>query len=160
MRVIALFCLLAACPGAPVLAQEAAPPRSVERGDSVRVWVAPDGRSQPPTVVGRVLVASEDSLALSARRDAYGWGDLTRVQRLGENKRGEMIGVGVGIGLGLLTGVLAGLRDGKIGAPIPYGIAGAAVGATIGAVVGARSDRPWEDVPPNGGVHLRAVVSF
>lgn len=153
MRSFVLFLLLFVA--APAFAQESNPPYPVERGERVRVSLSqslPDASG--PFYVGSVLAADADSLGL--RLGARGtpaqwlaWPDIERVERVGENRTGEALGILVG-GIGgasagyaidrlLTSGDLSGL-----GGIILGGLGGLLVGGVVGAHVGDR----WEEVPP------------
>ena len=161
MKLLSLCCLLTALLSVPALAQVDAAPTGVTRGDLVRVWIAPDAQNQPPTLIGHVLIVGADSLTLAEEQAKYSWNDVDRLQRLGENRRRELVGVGLGIGVGVLVGGLFGVLDGGIAAPAFYGIVGGMVGSGVGAFIGARSNRQWEDVQLwAGSLELRTVISL
>lgn len=159
------FCFLLLLIASSASAQVAEPPYSVGRGEHVRVTLAPADGAPEPFYVGSVLEARSDTLALLLKGKEnsvakVAWPNIARVERVGENRTGEALGLLIG-GLG---GALAGYALAEsfsesslagVGGAILGGFGGLLAGGIIGARLGDR----WEEVTPvRPASALRVVV--
>ncbi len=157
MRLLSLFLLFLIA--ASSFAQGGAAPYPVERGERVRITLtgpAPGGSFY----VGSVFAADLDSLSLrlggrSAPVRALAWPEVGRIERLGENHTGEVLGFLIGGVGGGLIGYAAGnaLSEDPL-AGVAF-LPGAFLGLLIGGVVGAHIGDRWEEVPP-----VRVTTAF
>ena len=154
MRLLLLVLTLAF--GASVAPQQAAAqqtlaPYPVSVGEHLRVRIEPtDGVPPGGTYLsGRVRSLSADSLELAARpvgTPTVAWSRVMSVERRGESRTGEAIGLLVG---GIVGG-LAGYVIGDVTTSDPLGkviaLPGAIGGLLIGGVIGAKVVHSWEPV--------------
>jgi len=150
------FCLLFALlvTASSVFGQESEPPFAVARGELVRLALSDRLDGAPGSFyVGSVAAVDADSISLVLRdREfslrAVGWSEISHVERLGENRTGEALGLLIGGLAGGALGYILGdvLIDDPVGkvALLP----GALIGLTAGGFVGARVGNRWEEVPP------------
>ena len=149
MRLLLLSVLLTSS----ALAQSQAP-YEVAEGDRVRLRL---NSASAALVEGRVTTVSSDSLALALAAETgttsrrVAWRDVGRLERQGENRTGEAIGIAVGLVVGAVVGgvIAKGIE------PHSFAYAGGVVvggffGMPVGAVVGANARRPWVPLPRVG----------
>lgn len=156
----------------PASAQLADSPYPVERGERVRATLASADGAPGPFYVGSVLAARADTLELllhGKERSAgeVAWPDVARVERVGENRTGEAVGLLIG-GLG---GALAGYALAEVRYALAEvlsesslaGVGGAILGGfgglLAGGIIGSRMGNRWQEVAPARPVSaLRVVV--
>ena len=149
MRLLLLVLVLATV--VPVVAQQAPAPYPVSVGEQLRVRIATldEAPLSATYLSGRVRTLSADSLGLTATTlgtPTLPWSRVMSVERRGESRTGEVVGLLVGGLVGGLAGYVIGdaTTDNPLGkvAALP----GAFGGLLIGGVVGAKVAHSWEPV--------------
>lgn len=128
---------------------QGAPPLPVSVGETLRLTLSGDVAGA--YVVGRVRAVEADALVLDAgvaSPSTVAWSRIAAVERRGQNRPGEAIGLVVGGAAGALAGFSLGPITGDPLAGAAF-VPGALVGLVVGGILGGRHGDRWHEVGPN-----------